>query len=161
MKHGGKADQAILPPVDGSQCPRQKLRRDHGFDFFQVGAWATGLPTDIFNQRFEVTQVLMVLGIIFEQQARKQPLANEKLAFTQHIINGKPDPLGEIQVEVMVLYPDALRLQEGGQRSKLNGGKFGMPERHVDERDRIHAQIALTSTIQVQVRHLGRANFRI
>ena len=41
--------------------------------------------------------------------------------------------MGKEQIEVMALGPDAVVLQHPGQGAELNGGEFGIPERHGDQ----------------------------
>jgi hypothetical protein len=90
---------------------------------------------DVFEDRLKGVGILGILRIVPKEQVGEEPLPKQAPLLAQHFIKGHAELIGELQVEVMGLHPNAVGLQNSGQSPQLDRRILAGAERHVDEGD--------------------------
>ena len=145
IEGGREADDRVLTPVNLGQHAGEILRRAVLLELFEERRRAAGLARHVLEDRLECACILVVLGMIAEQQMRKQPFAEEPALLAQHLVQRDTDLIGEVQIEMVGLDPEAVRFEDRRERPQLDRGVLARTERHVDERDFRAVTHALTS----------------
>ena len=87
IKGRGKPYNIIGSPVAGVPGPFKKLGNHFSFYIDQKLSWALNRTADIFNMRFKMVHVILILGVVSKKRMRKQPFADQEAFFTKLVVD--------------------------------------------------------------------------
>src|SRR5262249_7898912 len=114
VEHRRETNDAVLTPVDRRKRPRQKLWSHPLLNLLQKRLGAANRAAHLLRQRLEGPKVVGMLWVVFKEEAGEQPLPQEKLLFTKKVVEREANLLGKVQIQVVTVHVEAMRLQKRG-----------------------------------------------